>query len=209
MSFLQTLQSHHFDILKEIGNIGAAHAATSLSKLMNTKVEMNVPNASLVDFQDLPNIVGGADAEVAAVFFRFTGDSLGSMFFLTTVTDAEKFASKLIGQSFSFRADDEQVQMGISALSELGNILVGSYLSALSDFTGLNLQPTVPQMVVDMAGAVVHYGVLTISEVADAAILIETNIIEVDHRTNPINGQFFFIPDPESFPTLFEALGVS
>ncbi|WP_413381565.1 chemotaxis protein CheC [Alkalihalobacillus sp. 1P02AB] len=209
MTFLDSLRSHHFDILKEVGNIGAAHAATALSKLIDTKIEMNVPAVRLVSFQDLPETVGGAETEVVAIFLRFAGDASGSMFFLTSILDAERFVTKLIHKPFHLMGENEIEEMGISALHELGNILAGSYLSAFSDFTNLSLFPTVPQVSVDMAGAIVHYGVLTVSEVSDYAILIETDMVDVKNKQQPINGQFFFIPDPLSFEVIFRSLGVS
>ncbi|MCG6171515.1 chemotaxis protein CheC, partial [Anoxybacillus sp. LAT_11] len=91
---------------------------------------------------------------------------------------------------------------------ELGNILAGSYLSALADFTRLNLHPSVPALAIDMIGAVLSFGLLELSRVGDYAILIDTAIYDERRPDESINGHFFLLPDPESFSTIFRALGV-
>ncbi len=158
MEFLEKLQSRHFDVLKEVGNIGAGHAATALSALLNRKIEMTVPSVRLVPIQTLPEQIGGAGLEVAAIFLRLTGEATGSMYFITSIQDSEQLVQQLTdNRDFQLHKPPFE-QMGLSALQELGNILAGSYLSSFSDFTGLNLQPTVPELSIDMAGAILSYG---------------------------------------------------
>jgi len=101
--------------------------------------------------------------------------------------------------------DDSFNDMEISALNEIGNILSGSYLSALADLTKLSMSPTVPSLAIDMAGAILSYGLLQYGEMGDDALLIDTTFLEGNHE---VEGQFFLIPDPESFAIIFESLGV-
>ena len=100
--------------------------------------------------------------------------------------------------------------MGVSAMQELGNILSGSYLSALSDLTGLKIIPTVPSLSVDMVGAIVSFGLIELSHHSDEVIVIDTQIVEegIEGLEN-IRGHFFLIPDPTSYKTIFSSLGVS
>ncbi|MNV90376.1 CheY-P phosphatase CheC [compost metagenome] len=102
-------------------------------------------------------------------------------------------------------SDQELGEMELSALSEIGNILAGSYLSSLADFTSLSMYPTVPALAMDMAGAILSYGLLQFGQMGDDALLIDTTFFE---GKNEIEGQFFLIPDPESFPKIFKSLGV-
>ncbi|GAF63692.1 chemotaxis protein CheC [Alkalihalobacillus trypoxylicola] len=208
MPNIHSLNSYHFDILKEVGNIGAGNAATALSRLLLTKIDMNVPSVKLVPFSEISDIVGGAEVEMVAIFLRVEGEASGSMMFLTSIEDAENLVSKLIQQPFNLHRESKE-ELGISALHELGNILAGSYLSAFSDFTQLSLVPTVPAVTIDMAGAIVNYAVLNISQYSDYVILVETEIIDVEAKQKPLSGQFFFIPDPKAFETIFTALGVT
>jgi chemotaxis protein CheC len=199
----------HLDVLKEIGNIGAAHAATSMSQLLNRKIDMYVPNVKLVSFDEMFELAGGAEKVVAGIFLRIEGDLSGSMFFVLPIASANHFIKRLIGDdTFDFESASIP-EIGISAMQELGNILSGSYLSALSDFTGLNIYPTVPSLSVDMVGAIVSFGLIEVSQHSDEVIVIDTQISEEsEDGTSSVNGQFFLMPDPTSYQTIFRSLGV-
>lgn len=196
----------HLDVLKEVGNIGAAHAATSLSQLLNRKIDMHVPNVKLVSFDEMFDLAGGAETIVAGIFLRIEGDLSGSMFFVLPVESANHFIRRLIeDETFDF-ASPNLLEIGVSAMQELGNILSGSYLSALSDFTGLKIYPTVPSLSVDMVGAIVSFGLIEISHYSDEVIVIDTQIRE--EGISSVNGHFFLLPDPPSYVTIFRSLGV-
>jgi chemotaxis protein CheC len=209
MTFLKSISDIHLDILKEVGNIGAGHAATALSTLLNTKIDMKVPRVRVVSFDEVMELAGGAENVVASVFLRIEGDAPGSMFFILPLPQAEKYIGQLIKkQSFSF-SEEQDNELALSALQELGNILSGSYLSSLSDFTQLSLYPSVPALSIDMVGAVISFGLLELSQVSDYAIVIDTALDEEDTQMpDSVNGHFFLLPDPDSFHTIFSALGV-
>lgn len=199
----------HLDVLKEVGNIGAAHAATSLSQLLNRKIDMHVPNVKLVSFDEMFDLAGGAEKIVAGIFLRIGGDLSGSMFFVLPVESANHFIRRLIGdETFDFDSPNLP-EIGVSAMQELGNILSGSYLSALSDFTGLKIYPTVPSLSVDMVGAIVSFGLIEISHYSDEVIVIDTQLREEsEDGASSVDGHFFLLPDPSSYATIFRSLGV-
>ncbi|MED3552168.1 chemotaxis protein CheC [Cytobacillus praedii] len=209
MGFIEKISSIHLDILKEIGNIGAGHAATALSKLLNKKIDMKVPNVQIVSFDEMMNMAGGAENVVAGVFLRIEGEAPGSMFFVLPVEQATSFIREMIGdESFSLESPPYS-EIGLSALQELGNILSGSYLSSLSDFTNLSLYPSVPALSIDMVGAIISYGLIELSHVSDYAIVIDTALNEdEDESAEYVKGHFFLLPDPDSFQIIFKSLGV-
>ncbi|WOV85300.1 chemotaxis protein CheC [Sporosarcina jeotgali] len=199
----------HLDVLKEIGNIGAAHAATSLSELLQRKIDMHVPKVALVSFDDMFELAGGSENVVVGIFLRIEGDLSGSMFFVLPIDSANRFIRRLIGDPhFDFLTPESIGEIGVSAMQELGNILSGSYLSALSDFTGLKIFPTVPSLSVDMVGAIVSFGLIEVSHYSDEVIVIDTKIIEEDGNDKSVDGHFFLLPDPPSYITIFKSLGV-
>ncbi|MFS0865083.1 chemotaxis protein CheC [Fredinandcohnia sp. 179-A 10B2 NHS] len=209
MTFYNYINSTHIDILKEIGNIGAGHSATALSKLLNRKIDMQVPNVKIVSFDEMMELAGGPDNIVASVFLRLEGDVPGNMFFILQLPHATKLIQDLLGdKEFSFEGI-QQSDLGLSAFQELGNILSGSYLTSLSDFTKLHLMPSVPALSIDMAGAIIGSGLLELSQVSDYAIVIDTVISEAEmNEENSVNGHFFLLPDPNAFEKIFTALGV-
>jgi chemotaxis protein CheC len=209
MGFEQKVTSLHLDILKEIGNIGAGHAATALSTLLNKKVDMKVPQVRVVSFDEMMDMAGGADNVVVSVYLRIEGDAPGSMFFVLPLSQGSRFIHQMTGETdFSFEQPPYS-ELGLSAMQELGNILSGSYLSSLSDFTNLNLYPSVPALSVDMAGAIISFGLLEVSQTSDNAIVIDTALKEDDMAEDEsVKGHFFLLPDPQSFETIFKSLGV-
>ena len=100
---MQRIHSFHLDVLKEIGNIGAAHAATALSGLLHQKIDMRVPNVRIVSFDEMMELAGGPDNVVATVFLRIEGDITGSMFFTLSLSAATYFIHQMIGdEKFTF-----------------------------------------------------------------------------------------------------------
>jgi chemotaxis protein CheC len=210
MAFMDQFTSLHLDFLKEIGNIGAGHAATALSQLFNKKIEMNVPKVEIVSFDEMVEMAGGSEQVVASVFLRIEGDAPGSMFFVLSLPHAAHFISKMIGDpDFTF-SEPPYNELALSALQELGNILCGSYLTALADFTNLSLHPSVPALGIDMVGAIISFGLIEPSQVSDHVIVIDTAVNEEDTGfSNSLCGHFFLLPDPDSFQILFKILGVN
>ncbi|KOS69446.1 chemotaxis protein CheY [Lysinibacillus contaminans] len=210
MAYNQKITSLHLDVLKEIGNIGAAHAATALSDLLDKKIDMRVPKVEMVSFNDMMELVGGSENVVVGIFLRIEGDAEGSMFFILPIEQANRFIRRLIhDESFDFK-NPPVSELGLSAMQEMGNILSGSYLSALSDFTNLKIYPTVPGLSVDMFGAIISIGLIELSHVGDNVIVINTSIFEDGvEDLETVRGHFFLLPDPDSFEAIFKALGVS
>ncbi|MDR5583878.1 chemotaxis protein CheC [Paenibacillus larvae] len=203
MEELRQLADFQLDVLKEVGNIGAGHAATALSTLLSKPVDMTVPSVRLVPFESIAESVGGDEQIVLAVFLRVLGDAPGNMFFIMDTASAKNLLRSMAGMDIT--SYEKFSEMEYSALGEIGNILVGSYVSSLADFTGLSLSPTVPSLAIDMAGAVLSFGLLQFGQMGDQALLIDTKFLEGQEE---VQGHFFLIPDPESFGMIFSALGV-
>ncbi|OPH61953.1 CheY-P-specific phosphatase CheC [Paenibacillus ferrarius] len=203
MDVFSHLADFQMDVLKEVGNIGAGHAATALSTLLDKPIDMLVPKVRMLPFEEICESVGGAETVVLAIFLRVDGDAPGNMFFILDLDAAKNMLRDLIG--LNIQDQEEYSELELSALNEIGNILAGSYLSSLADFTNLNMQPTVPALAIDMAGAILSYGLLQFGQMGDQALLIDTKFMEGD---NEVQGHFFLIPDPESFGKIFSALGV-
>ncbi|CAM2893456.1 chemotaxis protein CheC [Paenibacillus sediminis] len=203
MNLFNDFEDLKLDVLKEVGNIGAGHAATALSRLLGKPIDMAVPKVQMLPFEQIPDKVGGAEQVVLAVFFRVEGEAPGNLFFIMTPLAAKKLLHRLAG--LDVIQDDTFSEMEQSALAEIGNILAGSYLSSLADFTKLTMLPTVPALAMDMAGAILSYGLLQFGEMGDDALLIDTTFLEGHHE---VEGQFFLIPDPHSFDKIFASLGV-
>lgn len=121
---------------------------------------------------------------------------------------AEQFIRELIGNPDFDIEDLGEDHMSSSALHELGNILAGSYLTALADLTKLQLYPSVPEVSLDMFGAVISEGLMELSQVGEHAIVVDTSIFDQSHQQE-LKAHMFMLPDYDSFEKLFVALGAS
>ncbi|ATO47933.1 MULTISPECIES: chemotaxis protein CheC [Brevibacillus] len=205
MTHIKKLGEFQLDVLREVGNIGAGHATTALSQLIQKEIDMTVPQVKIISFQEIADFLGGDEVVVIAVFLRVEGDCPGNMFFIIDIPSAKNLLQHLLGIVPQEEQEEVFSEMEISALHEIGNIMAGSYLSSLADFTKLNMQPTVPALAIDMAGALLSYGLIELGRAGDFALTIDTAFMEGNEK---MQGHFFLIPDPDSFATLFQALGV-
>ena len=200
---LDQMDYMHYDVLKEIGNIGAGNATTALSQLIGAKIDMNVPKVELLDFKELPEIVGGAENIVVGILLTLEGDIDGMMMFMLERTSARNLVNILMGRTQD--ESEEFSEMDLSALNEIGNIISGAYLSSLSMLTNMFIGPSVPYLSIDMAGAILSVPAIEFGKVGDKALLIETEFGD-DHLF--VNGYFILIPTIHSYDKILTSLGL-
>lgn len=191
------------DVLKELGNIGAGNAVTALSKILNKKIRMEVPQVRILEFREVTEVFGSAEEPVTGIYLRMEGDISGNIMFLLPVESSRVLLDIIMG---TYRDTDEFGEMDISALEEIGNILAGSYISSLSTMTGMRIRISVPALAIDMAGAVLSVPIIQFGHVGDSVMLIETHFSEGDKH---VKGDLLLIPDVASFTTLLKKLGVA
>lgn len=189
------------DALKEIGNICAGNAATALSQLLTKKINIAVPRILFLPIEDVPSVTGGAQSLVVGLVLRVLGDLPSTIIFIFSQKDALMLASLMTGKQPSENSVIGDMER--SALKEIGIILTSAYLGALSSFIGMGLVPTVPELIVDMAGAIVDYVLIELSCKYQSALLIESEFRE---PTTSIRGHFFIIPNSEGLQAVLRAI---
>ncbi|HDN86037.1 MAG: CheY-P-specific phosphatase CheC [Candidatus Omnitrophota bacterium] len=187
------------DALREIGNICAGNAATALSQLTNKKIEINVPEIYFLPVEKVPQIVG-EEKLVVGLIVRILGDFPSIILLIFSHKDALELASLLTDRKPS--NGGVITDMERSALKEIGVILANAYLGALSVFVKWGLVPTVPEIIEDMAGAMVDYILIELSNVSPYALLIKS---EFSEATTKIIGHFFLLPNPKGLEVLLKA----
>lgn len=200
------LSNLQLDALREIGNIGAGNAATALAQMINGKIDMTVPQAKILPFADVPELIGGADQHVVGIYLSVAGSAPSSILFLLPVGSACVLIDMLMGRNYGDTTIDNINEMEMSAMMEVGNILSATYLNALVMFTQLSLIPSVPALGIDMAGAIIDAILAQFGEVADHVLVLET---EFKRDELDIVGHFFLLPEPGSLNTILASLGVN
>jgi chemotaxis protein CheC len=197
------LSSFHLDVLREIGNIGAGNAATALAKLLDKKIDMKVPRINVMKFSDVSNVLGGAETQVVGILLGVQGDINGSMMFILDDLSSKILVNILMNKLHG--SELEYDEMSLSVLKEIGNILAGSYLSALSNLTNMNIMPGVPDIAIDMAGAILSVPAIEFAKDSDTVLYIEN---EFTDGMESVLGDLFLVPDAASYEHLLHALGV-
>lgn len=190
------------DALREIGNIGSGHAATALSTLLQRRIDMSVPKVWAIPFEKIAEIIGQLDTPQATIYVKVEGEAPGKAVFFFPVESAQIVVQVLFGTDKPM--DIYGDEMAQSALKEVGNILVSSFLIALTQFSGIALQPSVPALAVDMIGASLDAIFLEEGMLDDLVLFIDTQLTGIPK----IEGQFIFLPDEGSLEKLLGAMGL-
>jgi len=198
---LEKMSEQYFDVLKEIGNIGAGNATTALAQLLQCKVDMKVPQVKLLEFQKVGAEMGSEEMIMAGIYLAVEGDITGSILFLLEKESARHLVSKLMGCPLE---GEDFSEMETSALKEIGNIISGSYLNSLSTLTNLKIYPSVPSLSIDMVGAILSVPAIEFGTYGDKILLIQTQFTD----DVEIDGFFILVPDMESYSKILSSLGL-
>ena len=201
---LNNVEGMQFDVLRELGNIGAGNATTALSSMLNTKVDMNVPKVDLLSFEELHEIMGGAETIVVGILVTLDEDIDGMMMFMMKTKSAFGLVDILFGRPVGTTPEDAELdEMSLSALKELGNIISGAYISSLSSMTQLKINQSIPYLSIDMA--ILSVPAIEFGKLGDKALLIESQFMEDD---NDVTGYFILTPTLDSYNKILTSLGL-
>jgi chemotaxis protein CheC len=197
------LNEIHIDVLKEIGNIGAGNAATSLSQMLSKRIDMNVPEVSLLNYDDVIDSIGGAENIVVGILVSFEGDIDGVILFLLKKEFVHLIINSLLGTEL--HNFEEISEMEMSALSEISNIMVSSYVNSISSLTEMKIDITVPSLNIDMSGALLDAVTAEFSEAADRVIFIKEKYFCQDET---VYSHMLLLPSMTSLEILLKRFGL-
>jgi len=199
----EDLNEMHIDVLKEIGNIGSGNASTALSSMIGKEILIKMPSVKILGFQEAIENNGSPEDLVAAVLIRLKNEVEGMILLLV-----QKEFAEIILNIFFQKTDIDLLALDendISALSEVGNIMGSSYISAIGTLTGLEVGVEAPSFAVDMLGAIMSVPAIEFGEVGDKLLCIDKSI-EIDGVS--IKSNMMLIPTVDSLSTLFKRLGL-
>jgi chemotaxis protein CheC len=192
------------DALKELGNIGSAHAITGLSKLLKKRIDVSITNVDVIPLQIIYTLFNGPESMISVVYLEgYSEQFRGMLFLIFPHPEARKMIEMATGSKVDeIKSSDE---FALSTLKEIGNIMCGCYLNSLSSFLGQKIMHSVPQLSNDMLGAVLDSILVDLSLESDYAIVLETAFTL---SQDECKGFLFFIPTSDSIDTIFDAIGV-
>lgn len=200
---LQEINENYIDVLREIGNVGAGNAMTAIASMLSIKVNMNVPKVQLLEVSKLGAVICPEEEVVVGIFLEIGSDIQGSMMFMMRMGPAKYLVNRLMGRDPDYAGDF--TELDLSALKEIGNIIAGSYLSALATMTNLVITPSIPYISIDMAASLLSVPAIEFGQYGDYALLIET---EFGNQV-VLDGYFILMPEQASYDKILTALGFS
>ena len=198
------LNSLELDTLREIGSMGTGNAATSLSEMLQREVHITLPEVRIMEYNEAIEWIGGPEAITAGVLVKMGGQMNGIMLSCQPIEFVNIVLESVMGESVT---DYNQLEeMENSCLGEVGNIMISSFINALSGLSGMDITLTVPALTVDMQGAILAVPMAEYGGQSDYLMTIGGNFV-CDDKQVPC--RLLMSPDIRSLNSLLRKLGVS
>ena len=199
----EDMNLQELDVMKEISSIGTSHAATSLSKLLQKEIRISIPEVSILGYEETVERMGQIEELVAATLVQMSNEVNGLMLFVFKLDMMKAVLEKLIGQRYeSFEEIDE---LAYSALEEVGNIIICSYVNAFTQLVGVEIDLSVPSSTVNMLGGILTVPIAEYGYETDKLMYINAEFIMDGVR---LSDGLLMLPDIQSLNCILEKLGV-
>jgi chemotaxis protein CheC len=203
----------HLDAIREIGNIGAGHAATSLSTMIGCPVNIDIPKAELVSIYELDSYYDDPDASYAAVFAASDSNIPFNFMLLIQEDQVGKIVSLLVAKQFGMEMEFSSMPQDMvdSALGEIGNILLGSFLNSVNSLLGITSGITTPSVTHDMLASIVSVVSAMFGQYGDIALVTKSKLDilpEGQTQAQSMDANILLACEPQSLEMLLKKLGV-
>lgn len=189
------------DVIKEVGSIGTGNAATAVSSLLQSNVRISLPDVKILGFNETVNVLGSPEEPVAAVLVQMSGDINGIMLFLMRIDFIHAVLETMLGKNVAGYNDLDEMDM--SALTEVGNIIISSYVNALSGLSGMEIDLSVPAASVNMLGGILSVPMIELGLETDKIMInLGKFILEEKH----LDSSLLMLPDIPSLNNLIKKL---
>lgn len=191
------------DAMRELGSIGTAHAATALSELLMEQVKMSVPNIHILGYNETFARMGNPEEQVAGVMVMLEGGMNGMMLYIQRMELINIVMDRMFHKTITHM--DNLGELERSALLEIGNIMISSYMNAISDMTGITIHLSVPAFTVNMLGGILAVPMVEMAYETDKIMTIEGSFL---FEGDQLESNLLMIPEVEGLNQLLEKLGV-
>ena len=164
---------------------------------------MAVPSVKILDYNEALAILGDPEELVAAIFVEMAGEVSGIMLFVLTKEVSDEILFRMLGKTESDLLAMEEIDS--SVLIEIGNIVISSYITAMSSLTGVNVELSVPQLAINMLGGIMSVPIAMMGQHSDKIMMI-TGDFKIDGKA--LDSTMLLLPDVESLNVLMKKLGV-
>lgn len=200
----QELNLQELDTLREIGSIGTGNAASALSQMLGLEVRITLPEVRIMEYNEAIEWIGGPEEITAGVLVKLGGQLNGIMLSVQPLEFVNVVLSSILHDTVT--SYHELDAMRTSVLTEVGNIIISTFINALTGLCGVTVDLTVPALTVDMQGAILTVPMAEYGGQSDYIMTIGGNFI-CENRQVPC--RLLLSPDLRSLNFLLRKLGVS
>jgi chemotaxis protein CheC len=192
------------DLIREIGSIGTGNSATALSSLLEKSVRMTLPDVQILGYNEAIQFLGDPEEIVAAVLVKMTGEINGLMLFILKLDFINEVLSSVMHKEI-----EDYYQLNVletSALEEIGNIIISSYVNAMSTLSEVTINLSVPDIAVNMLGGILSVPMVEFGYQTDKMMMISGQFV-IGGKV--LHSDLLMMPDIESLNFLMEKLGIT
>ena len=198
------LSSLEIDTLREIGSIGTGNAATALSQMIGKEVRITLPEVRIMGYNEAIEWIGGPEQVTAGVLVGMSGQMSGLMLSVQKLGFINLVLEQTLGNPIE---DYHQLdELGKSTLVEVGNIMISTFINALSGLSNISVNLTVPAFAVDMQGAILSVPMAAYGGMSDYLMTIGGNFVCEEEQ---VPCRLLLSPDLGSLNFLLKKLGVA
>jgi len=198
------MNSLGLDLIREIGSIGTGNAATALSSLLGKTVRMTLPDVKILGYNEAIKYLGDPEEIVAAILVKMTGEINGLMLFILKLDFINEVLTSVMQQNI-----EDYYQLNVletSALEEIGNIIISSYVNAMSSLSDVTINLLVPDIAVNMLGGILSVPMVEFGYQTDKMMMISGQFV-IGGKV--LHSDLLMMPDIQSLNFLMEKLGIA
>ncbi|MEM0467080.1 MAG: chemotaxis protein CheC [Candidatus Thermoplasmatota archaeon] len=199
-----TINDGQRDALQEVANIGASHAATALSRMVNKNIKIGIPKVEVVPLEQIINCVKDQEV-VVGIYLRISNEIPTYILLLISKDSAFSLARMLLGEHSE--TVGSLTDMDKSALCEVGNVMMCAFFDSITELIGISMIPGPPALAYDMPCAIMDYLIIQMGAVADKVVTFSCNVKEEGKESFDIN--LFLVPEPKSISIILQKLGMN
>lgn len=199
----EDMNLQELDVMKEISSIGTSHAATALSSFLQKEIRITLPKIRILGYEDAVNSIGDIEEVVAATLVTMTGDVKGLMLFLFNMDFANTVLVKLLGKNYS--SFEQMDSLAYSALEEVGNIIICSYINAFAQLVDMDIHLSVPCSTVNMLGGILTVPITEYGYETDKLMYFNADFVMEGKK---LSDWLLMLPDIASLNNILEKLGI-
>ncbi|WP_313187275.1 chemotaxis protein CheC [Lacrimispora sp.] len=191
------------DLIREIGSIGTGNSATALSSMLGKTVRMTLPDVQILDYNDAISFLGDPEEIVAAILVKMSGEINGLMLFVLKLDFINQVLSSLMQEEI-----EDYYQLNVletSALEEVGNIIISSYVNAISSLSDVSISLSVPDTAINMLGGILSVPMVEFGYQTDKMMMISGQFI-IGGKV--LHSDLLMMPEIQSLNFLMEKLGI-